>query len=136
MRATFNREERLRSGRVIKSLFATGKSFLVHPFKVNWVRRDEPSKYPARVMISVSKKYFRKASDRNRMKRLCKEAYRRNKYILYDYLDEKDIRCDFCMIYIGRDTESFSYVEKKIITLIDRLISDLELHLHQNTSSS
>jgi ribonuclease P protein component len=136
MRQTFSRQERLKSGKVIKNLFATGRSFLVHPFKVNWQLRTKNSNSPARVMISVSKKNFRKAADRNHMKRLCREAYRKNKHVLIEFLEEKEVRCDFSLIYIGRDPEGYSTVEKKIITLIKRLISELELHLHQNTTSS
>jgi len=136
MRQTFNRKERLKSGRVIKSLFSSGKSFLVHPFKVNWQIREEKGNYPARMMISISKKNFRKAADRNHMKRLCREAYRKNKHELFEFLEEKDIHCDFSMIYIGREAEGYSYIEKKIIILIKRLISELELHKHQNKSSS
>ena len=136
MRQTFNSKERLKSGRVIKSLFSSGRSFLVHPFKVNWQVREEKGKYSARIMISISKKNFRKAADRNHMKRLCREAYRKNKHELTDFLEEKGIHCDFSLIYIGREPEGYSYVEKKIIILIKRLISELELHLNQNTSSS
>ncbi len=136
LRKTFKREERLKSKRVITQVFASGKSFLVHPFKVNWQIRKEHGRYPARVLISVSKKNFRKASERNQVKRVIREAYRQNKYLLYDFLKEQDIQCDFAIIYIARDHDSYSLIEKKIITLLNRLISELELQLHNNNPSS
>ena len=135
-RLTFRKEERLKSSKVIKLLFSSGKSFFVHPFKVNWQLREEMGRYPARILVSVSKKNFRKASERNHLKRLCREAYRNNKYVLYNFLEEKEIQCDFSIIYTGKDPESYSIIEKKIITLIQRFISELELHLHQNTTTS
>jgi len=136
MRYTFRRGERLKSSRVIKSLFDAGHSFLVHPFKVNWVLRPGPAKDPSRVLISVSRKNFRKAVDRNHLKRLCREAYRKNKHLLNEFLEENEIQCDFAIIYIGKTPIEYSLVEEKIIILLKRLISDLELHLHQNNPTS
>lgn len=133
---TYKKEERLKSNRVIKTLFSSAKNFLVHPFKVNWQLRKDNGRYPARVLISVSKKHFRNASERNDMKRLIREAYRTNKHILYEFLEEKGIQCDFSIIYIAKEAEAYSELEKKIIKLLNRLISELELHLHQNNPTS
>ena len=110
-------------------LFSQGNSFLVHPFKVNWLLADNSGKYPAKVLLSVSKKNFRKAVERNHLKRLCREAYRKNKYILYDYLDDRAISCNFSLVYIGQKQEEYSVVEKKIITSLERLISEIVLTL-------
>lgn len=117
-------------------LFAQGNSFLVHPFKVNWLLSDKESGYPAKVLFSVSKRNFRKAVKRNQIKRLCREAYRKNKHILFDYLDNKAIGCNFSLVYVGRKQEAYSVVEKKIIASLNRLISEIELQADHNNPTS
>ena len=128
MRQTFRKEERLKSSKVVKQLFSQANGFLVHPFKVNWVIGEEKEKYPAKILIGVSRKNFRKAVERNRLKRLIREAYRKNKYLLYQYLEDRHSSCNFSVIYIGKAEEDYSVIEKKIIILLQRLISELELH--------
>lgn len=128
MRQTFKKEERLKSSKVIKQLFSQGNSFLVHPFKVNWIIGEEKEKYPAKILIGVSRKNFRKAVERNHLKRLLREAYRKNKNLLYHYLANRHRSCNFSVIYIGKSEEDNSVIEKKIIILLQRLISELELH--------
>ncbi len=132
MRQTFRKEERLKSGRVIKMLFSHGNTFLLHPFRVNWISSAGECKYPARVLVGVSKKNIKKASERNHLKRLCREAYRKNKYLLYSYLEGRNVNCDFSMIYIGRSKPDYTTVEKKIILLLERLISELDLQPAEN----
>jgi len=117
-------------------LFSKGNSFLVHPFKVNWLLSDTKGKYPARILLSVSKKNFRKAVERNHIKRLCREAFRKNKHLLYDYLNERAISCNFSLVYIGRKQEDYSVVEKKIIASLKRLISEIELIADHNNPTS
>jgi ribonuclease P protein component len=126
MRQTFRKEERLKSSKVIKQLFSQGNSFLVHPFRVNWISGEEKKKFPARILIGVSKKNFRKAVERNRLKRVIREAYRKNKSVLYQYLEDRHSYCDFSVIYIGKTEEEYSVIEEKIIILLARLISELE----------
>ena len=87
-------------------------------------------------MIGISRKNFRNASDRNHLKRLIREAYRKNKQVLNSYLNEHNAACDFSIIYIGKSKADYSVVEKKIIVLIKRLISEFEVHLHQNNKQS
>jgi ribonuclease P protein component len=134
MMQTFRKQERLKSSRVIRKLFSSGQSFLVHPFKVNWMSRDAGGKYPARVLISISRRNFRRAGTRNKLKRLCREAYRRHKHSLYDYLNNEQLGCDLAIIYIGKEAEDYSKLEKKIIKLIDRLVSELDYKKQEKTS--
>jgi ribonuclease P protein component len=125
-RKTFKKVERLRSSKVIKQLFNAGDSFLVYPLKVNWLISNEEGRYPARVLISVSRKNFRRASERNQLKRLIREAYRKNKYILHDFLVEKQLQCDFSLVFIGKEAISYSILEEKIIKLLERLNKEID----------
>lgn len=132
VKQTFRKQERLKSSKMIRVLFTSGNAFLAHPFRVNWIMTDEKRQYPGRILVSVSKKNFRKANERNHIKRLVREAYRKNKYILIDFLEEQSLSCDFSFVYIGKTTMEYSQLEKKIIILLKRLVSELEVHIHQN----
>ena len=120
---------------MIKMLFSHGNTFLLHPFRVNWLSSAGKGKCPARILVGVSKKNIKKASERNHLKRLCREAYRKNKYLLYDHLQVHNVNCDFSMIYIGRTNTDYATVEKKIILLLERLISELDLQQAENKTS-
>ena len=135
-RQTFRKEERLKSGKVIRQLFSSGDSFFIHPVRLNWLLHPGEGKYPAKVLISVSRKNFRKASDRNHIKRILREAYRRNKYILHEFLREKKLHCNFSLVYIGKEALNYSQLEEKIIKLLERLISEIEKYQLKNNSIS
>jgi ribonuclease P protein component len=76
---TFKKEERLSKEKNIQELFDKGSSFYLYPFKVFFMKNPDPT-YPVhQVLISVSKKNFKKAVDRNLIKRRIREAYRLNK---------------------------------------------------------
>ncbi len=132
MKQTLKKQERLKSSRVIRLLYEKGHTFLVHPYKVNWMVGSRESRYPARALFGVSRKNFRKATERNHLKRLCREAYRKNKHILYDYLDSRNLECNLSLIYVGKSTMEFSMIEKKIIGLLKRLVSDIDNHSRKN----
>lgn len=133
---TFKKEERLKSSKVIRQLFSAGDSFLVHPVKVNWLLRAEEGRVPARVLISISRKNFRKASDRNHLKRLTREAYRKNKHILYEFLQENSLQCDLSLIFIGKEAMTYSQLEEKIIRLLQRLTKEIDNYPHKNNPTS
>ncbi len=85
---TFQRGERLKSRKVIEQLFKMGNSFAHYPLRFVWTTLDEPkSEFPVQFALSVSKKKFKRAVDRNRIRRLVREAYRLNKHILYGALE-------------------------------------------------
>ena len=127
-RHTFRKQERLKSSKAVKQLFARGNTFLVHPFKVNWLSDPAPGLFPARVLVGVSRRNLRKAVQRNHMKRLVREAYRKHKYVLYEYLRERNLACDISLIYIGKGDLPYSLVEEKIIVVLERLITELDRH--------
>ncbi len=118
---TFTKEERLSSRKLIEQVAKEGKSFLVHPFKVITLETELESKFPAQVMMSVAKKRFPRAVDRNRIKRLMREAYRKNKHTLYNSLAEQNKKLALMLIYIGAELPEYKLTEDKIILILQRL---------------
>jgi ribonuclease P protein component len=76
---TFKKEERLSKEKAIQELFEKGSSFYLYPFKVYFMHNPNPDSEAHQVLISVSKKNFKRAVDRNSIKRRIREAYRLNK---------------------------------------------------------
>lgn len=119
---TFRKNERLCGKKSIDELFLNGQNFHVYPFKVIWLIAIEDSNSPARVIISVPKRNFKKAVQRNKTKRLMREVYRKHKSSLYEYLLEKNTKINFALIYTGNKILTYQELEEKIISVLDRLI--------------
>jgi ribonuclease P protein component len=119
---TFTKEERLCNKRLIDGLFHSGSSFLCYPFKASWLFIDEPQQAPAQILFSVSKKRFKRAVDRNLIKRRMREAYRLNKQIqLYDLLTSAEKRIVLSVGYIGKEIADYTFMEKKMQKLLTQL---------------
>ncbi len=76
---TLGKAERLHSKKLIQELFTKGSSFYLHPFKVLVLANPGPNAASHQILVSVSKRNFKKAKDRNTVKRRVKEAYRLQK---------------------------------------------------------
>ncbi len=120
---TFKKEERLCSEKLINKLFNNGSSFLFYPFRVVWLpNQDEPQEFPVQLVISVSKKRFRKSVDRNLLKRRVREAFRTHKgELLYPFLREHNIQLLMAINYVGKEILDFQYLESKMIAMFKAL---------------
>lgn len=130
MNKKITKEERLHSKKQIEHLFDKGRSFFIYPFKVYYYRgEDIPALVPTQIFITVPKRSFKKAVDRNRLKRLVRESYRKNKEVLLNY----QIRNNKCMIlglvYVGVTILSYQEIERKLILILHRLIEQDEEHI-------
>lgn len=125
-RQTFSIHERLKSRKTIKALFE--KNFSLREGSLNILLKEEDtgSLYPVRVAFAVSSKNFPKAVDRNRIKRLMREAYRLNKAILYQYLLTRQLQVAMMIVFTGKALTDFSYVNEKLIRSFHRLTSEYE----------
>ncbi|MCD6112078.1 MAG: ribonuclease P protein component [Bacteroidales bacterium] len=128
---TFNKKERLCNKSLIEQLFKKGSSISAYPFKLIWINTEDINKpinfntdYPAKILISVSHRNFHKAVDRNKIKRLIREVYRKNKNILYDFLNTNNINCIFSVIYISKKILPYKEFENKILLLLQKLIKE------------
>ena len=121
-RYTFPKEEHLCRKKLIEELFSKqGSSFGVYPLRIVWVASPGPTAAPPQVLISVSKRTFKRAVDRNRLKRLIREAYRLNKYRLVEQPGGHQVAL-LGIIFTGKEKSPLSLVEKKLISAILRLM--------------
>ncbi len=121
----FTKAERLKSRILIDKVFKEGKHLSDKEFRIIFLKHKLPVEYPAQVLISVPKKKFSKAVDRNRIKRLIREVYRLNKHLLYERLQRVDQQIALAFIYQGSKLPEYHEVENKIKELINRLINKL-----------
>ena len=117
------KEQRLYKKKAIQLLFEKGKGFNFYPFRVvvhaHTSENDEPS--IPRFLVSVSKKRFHHAVKRNRVKRLVREAWRRNKSELIVKCENQKITFDIALVYTATVILSYQEIEKKIKQLSLRL---------------
>ncbi|OGX84451.1 hypothetical protein BEN48_16145 [Hymenobacter glacialis] len=108
--------------KLIEELFGKqGSSFGVYPLRIVWIKSAAPTTAPPQVLISVSKRTFKRAVDRNRLKRLIREAYRLNKYRLAEQPAGHQVAL-LGIIFTGKEKSPLALVEKKLISAIQRLI--------------
>ncbi len=126
MRDTFRKEEKLKKKNLITDLFAFGKSASVFPLKMIYLENDHDSPFKVQAGVSVSKRNFKSAVDRNRIKRLMRESYRKNKCLIYNNEDTKKHILMF--IYQAKKEVSYEQMEVKMVELIQKFIHKQKSH--------
>ncbi|HEY9343487.1 MAG TPA: ribonuclease P protein component [Hanamia sp.] len=117
---TLKAQERLKSRKVIQHLFKEGKSFTHFPFRVIYLE-TENHLLPLQAGFSVSKRHFKKAVDRNRIKRLMRECYRLQKNNLKTELEENHKSLVVFFIYTGNELPKYELVSEKIGSVLGKL---------------
>lgn len=121
---SFPKKERLCKRDRIKRLFNAGESFLCYPFVVRYVFYNEQgTNY--NVLIVCPKRYQKTAVNRNRIKRLTREALRLNSHPLKQNLQEKKLGVDLSLSYSSKEMTDYGFVEQKIRKILDTLNSKL-----------
>ena len=123
---TFCKEERLCRKGGFEELLSSGYSFVSYPLRIviRLYPRGEKD-FPARIAISVSKKRFKRAVKRNRVKRLVREAYRLNKNSLYSRIPGNQTM-DILFIYLHNEISEFDKIEKAITGAIKKIVVYIE----------
>ena len=128
-RYTWDKAEKLKSRKRIDQVFKQGKNFTVFPFKVFYLMtgpaRNGPIPGPAvQAGFGAGSRHFKKAVDRNRIKRLCREAYRLQKQSLLDPLGAKGLSLAVFFVYIGKDLPDYQTVTEKIGVILRKLVKE------------
>ncbi len=117
MQFTYPKKEKLKSKTTIDLLFSEGNSVSKFPLRLVYVENKEPNAELMKMGVSVSKKYFKKAVDRNYFKRVLRETYRLNKHILIDNLEKPYA---FMFFYQTKERLSYQEIEEKTIQLFQK----------------
>jgi ribonuclease P protein component len=121
-RFKFSKEERLTGKTNIDQLFNEGKSFNLFPFRVFHKTVNAPGEPVARLLIAIPKKKVKHAVDRNRLRRLVREAYRLNRNAFITSLESRKVHLHFALIFTGESIDlTYQDVEMKIIAGMARL---------------
>jgi len=120
MQFGYNKYEKLKSRKLIKQLFEDGKAISVFPLRLIYLKTNHDGKYLLQTGVSVSKRNFKLAVDRNRIKRMMREVYRLNKAKFYNNISEKYI---FMFIYLGKKEMDYHKLDKKMNELIDSFLN-------------
>jgi len=119
---SFKKDERLCGVRAVSELFREGRTLNVGSLRV--IYRIMPAGNdlkPARVLVSVPKRHFKRAVDRNLVRRRIREAWRRNREPFLVILKERDKRADIALIWTDNMIRPYDITEKTVIKVITRL---------------
>jgi ribonuclease P protein component len=127
---SLGKSERLKSRKQIDALFESGKKLTVFPFRLLY--QKEPGNRGLKAGFTVSSKTFPRAVDRNRLKRLTREAYRLQKMELQSLVLKNDFSLHLFIIYTGRDIIDY----EEIATRLKQALDKLTRILHEDNSSN
>ena len=128
---TFHKQERIVSRKQIETLFSggTSQSLSAFPLRVVFMTQAlSPGEAPVQILISVPKKHFKHAVDRNRVKRQVREAYRLNKAILYDALQPTPTtHLSLAFIWLSNQHYPMPVVAQRVVSLLHRIAEKVKV---------
>jgi len=124
LRHTLCKEERLSRRKLIEALHASGMSIKSPAIILVYMPCTLPVDFPAQAMFSASKRLFKRAHDRNRVKRLLREAYRKQKHVVYTSLKAHNQQYALHFIFTGKQLPNYPYVFGKMNDLILRFCQE------------
>ena len=116
---TYSKQEKLKSRKALEQLFAKGKSFSVFPIKVFYTVSDGEL---VQAGVGVSSRIFKKAHDRNKVKRLLREVYRTQKQPLYAKVAANQQQLNVFFLYIGKELPVFADLQIAMEKTLEKLI--------------
>ena len=119
MTFNFGKRERLKSKKLIGQLFKEGQSVTVYPLKLFYMRVADDQESKVKTAVSVPKKNFKSAVQRNRIKRLMREGYRLNKHLIFNNIEGKFA---FLILYLGKELPEYRDVEGPLKSIFKKLV--------------
>ena len=119
MKFTYPKSEKLKSKNTIDLLFSEGKSVAKYPLRLVYVEGDFGENIPLKMGVSVSKKHFKLAVDRNYFKRVLRETYRLNKHLIIENMDKPYA---IMFLYQSKDRLTYEEINLKTIQLFTKFL--------------
>ena len=119
MKQTLGKEERLKSKKLIERLYQEGSVVKSFPLRMVYLQTEHTSKFPCQVAVSVSKRNFKLAVDRNRIKRLLRETYRKQKNRVYSTVDAPYI---YMITFIDKKQRDYQEIEQSMAKLLESFL--------------
>lgn len=123
MSFSYPKHEKLKSQKQLDLLFAGGKSVSKYPLRLVYVPVELENKEKIKFGVSVSKKNFKKAVDRNYYKRLLRECYRLNKALLLENLEKP---YSMMFFYQSKDKMTFAEMNEKTKLLFEKFLLEIQ----------
>ncbi|MBO9572783.1 MAG: ribonuclease P protein component [Chitinophagaceae bacterium] len=121
---SLGRNERLKSRTIIGNLFRDGKALSAFPIRLVYLIESSENG-AVQAAFSVSTRNFKKATDRNRIKRLMREVYRTQKHPLQELVVSNKQQLSIFFIYTGKELPDFELIKIKTVTVIELLIKKI-----------
>ena len=122
IRNTFKKHERLCSRLLMDRLFqGDNRSVSAYPIRAVFLPVERSEQQGVSVLISVPKKRFHDAVDRNRVKRQLREAYRKHKHVLIEQMSKREQGLLIAFVYVSPQIESTDYIEKRMTRLLGKI---------------
>ena len=125
MDETFGKSYKLCSQKAIASIFEQKKSVKQFPFVLHYAPMELPTDKSFQVVISAPKRIFRKAHDRNRIKRLMKEVFRKNKLILEEKLTTNQQQMALFLVYTNKEEMEYTLLLRKMESLLLKFMNEI-----------
>jgi ribonuclease P protein component len=119
---TLKKDERLKRRKIIEQLFGEGRAVTAFPIRVQYKMADELLSVSLQAGFSVSSRTFKRAVDRNRIKRLLREAYRLQKAPLEQALQTKQRKLALFLIYTGKELPEYALIKEKVEVVLKKLV--------------
>ena len=121
-RHTYGKDQRLKSVLTLERVFAEGEKIKAFPILARHTESTFDAEVPFQVATTVSKRRFRKAVSRNRIKRLMREAWRLEKHRLEENWSKGDKQGAIVLIYVGNKIPTFEKCANTISRIVDVLL--------------
>ncbi len=126
MKYTFKKGERLKSRKLIGQLFTKGERLKSFPLQLVYLQVEHDTDFKIQASFTVSKRYFKKAVDRNRIKRIMREAYRLERHSLPVLVDDKHTKKHiFMFIYISNEKLAYQDVAIQMKSLLQKFVDKI-----------